>query len=176
MSNKLILWTIVLAACAGLIISANIFRDKPSDNISQNSPTPLADETASPSLSPSSSPLTSPVQVPAACQITGQIVFLNKNLYENKNAKITYQNVDDPIRQIFWKTEPADGALTIGPNLFEDLPLPDGERNVGVALAKETNVRNYTLTASITYGVKRADGSIEEKISNCSGEVLVQMP
>ena len=176
MSNKVI-WIIVLAAGTGLIISANIFRDKPSDNVSQVSSTPLASETVSPSLNPSASPRPiSPVQVPAACQITGQIVFLNKNLYENKNAKIVYQNVDDVIRQIYWKSDPDDGVLAIGPNLFEELPLPDGERNIGVALNKETAVKNYTLTASITYGARNVRGIVEERIANCTGKVLVRMP
>ena len=179
MSNKLILWIIVLAAGAGILISADIFRGKGSGDISQEtpavpilSPTP-SEQNRGPSISQPSSPNSG--EIGAACQVGGEIVFLNKNLYENKNAKIAYQNVDDRIRQIYWKSDPADGALAIGPNLFENLPLPDGERNVGVALAKDTVAKNYVLTAAITYGVKRADGSIEEKIANCTGGISVDM-
>lgn len=176
MSNKVILWIIVLAAAVGLLISANIFRDKTPGNISQETPT--LSEIVSPSVSPSPSPRPTslPKPVAATCQVAGQIVFLNKNLYENKNAKIAYQNVDDVIRQIYWKSEPDDKALTIGPNLFEDLPLPNGERNIGLAINKETFAKSYTLTASINYGIKNANGIIEEKIANCAGKVLVQMP
>ena len=62
-------------------------------------------------------------QAATTCQIKGEIVFLNKDTYENKGALIAYKNVDDVIRQIYWKADPNDGALTIGPNLFEDLTL-----------------------------------------------------
>ena len=155
------------------MISINLLRDKGPGNISLESPTPS--ETVLPSLSPSPSPRPAPGQKGATCQISGEIVFLNKNLYENKNAKIRYQNVDDAIRQIYWKSEPDDGVLTVGPNLFEDLPLPNGERNIGIALNKETFAKNYILTASITYGVKNAKGLVEEKIVNCTGKVSVDI-
>ena len=174
MSNKVILWIVVLLAGAGILISANIFRDKNSGSVSLETPAPS--ETVSPLSSPSPSPRPTLVQAAATCQITGQIVFLDKNIYENKGAKIVYQNVDDVIRQIYWKSDPDDGVLAIGPNLFEELPLPSGERNVGVAVNKETAVKNYTLTASINYGVKNANGIIEERIANCTGKVSVQMP
>ena len=172
MNSKLI-WIVILAAGGGLLLSANVFRDKGPGNISQGTPTPS--ETVSPSPSPLPSPRPTAPLIAATCQVKGEIVFLNKNMYENKNAKIVYQNVDDAIRQIYWKSEPNDGALTVGPNLFEDLPLPDGERNVGVALAKETTAKNYTLTASITYGIKNSRGGVEEKIANCAGKVSVDV-
>lgn len=158
----------VLAAGAGLLISANVFRDKGPGDISEQSPAP-SEASPRPSLNPTSSPK----QIAAACQIGGEIVFLDKNIYENKNAKIAYQNVDDIIRQIFWKLDPDDGALVIGPNLFEELPIPNGKRNIGVAFKKDPTAKNYTLTASITYGVKRADGAVEERIAGCAGKVKV---
>ncbi|MBI2003700.1 MAG: hypothetical protein HYS78_01850 [Parcubacteria group bacterium] len=173
MLNKVILWTIVLVAGAGLLVLANIFRDKSSDNISLETPAPS--EVVSPPM-PSPRPTSLPGPVVASCQITGQIIFLDRNIYENKGAKIAYQNVDDVIRQIYWKSNPDDGVLAIGPNLFEDLPLPNGERNVGVAVNKETTVKNYTLTASINYGIKNANGIVEERIANCVGQVSVRMP
>ncbi|OHB19496.1 MAG: hypothetical protein A2913_01175 [Parcubacteria group bacterium RIFCSPLOWO2_01_FULL_40_65] len=174
MSNKVILWIIVFVAGAGLIFSANFFRDKGSGGVSLETPAPS--ETISPLPSPSPSLRPTSVQVAASCQITGQIVFLDKNFYENKGAKIVYQNVDDPIRQIFWKSNPDDGVLAIGPNLFEDLPLPDGSRNVGLTINKEPFAQNYTLTASITYGARNARGIVEDRIADCTGKVFVQMP
>ncbi|MBI4120391.1 MAG: hypothetical protein HY454_02900 [Parcubacteria group bacterium] len=176
MSSKAILWIIVLAAGISLLISANIFRDKTPGNISQQTPAPSETISPLPSPSPSPRPSSLPGPVEATCQITGQIVFLDRNLYENKGAKITYQNVDDVIRQIYWKSNPDDGVLAIGPNLFEDLPLPSGERNVGVAVNKEPFAKSYTLTASITYGMRNARGIVEERIANCVGKVSIQMP
>lgn len=173
MFNKVILWAIVLTAAAGLLIIANVFRDKSADTVSQQSSTPA--ETVSPSVSPSPSPRpTASKQISTACQIAGEVVFLNKNFYENRGAKIVYQNVDDVIRQIYWKSNPDDGVLAIGPNLFEDLPIPDGERNVGVAINKDkTPAPNYTLTASITYGVRNASGIVENRIADCTGKVVI---
>src|SRR3989344_4765433 len=130
---------------------------------------PIISESPSPSPDSSSVPFSpkSNISVPATCQLSGEIVFINQNLYETIGAKIAYQNVDDAIRQIYWKSNPDDGVLTIGPNLFENLPLPSGERNVGVAVNKETTVKNYTLTASINYGIKNTNGIVEERIANC---------
>ena len=176
MSNKVILSVIASAVGIGLLVLINIFRDGGPNNISKQTPAPSEVFISSPSPSASPRPSPSPKQIAASCQITGQIVFLDKNLYENKNAKIIYQNVDDAIRQIYWKSNPDDGVLTVGPNLFEDLPLPSGERNVGVAVNRETTVKNYTLTASINYGIKNTNGIVEERIANCVGKASVQMP
>ena len=181
MSNKIVLWVVILTTGAGLLILANIFRDKKPGNIFQGTPTPSEtvflspDSTSSPQASPSPRPRPTLNQAATTCQIKGEIVFLNKDTYENKGALIAYKNVDDVIRQIYWKADPNDGALTIGPNLFEDLTLPDGERNIGVALVKESKAENYTLTASITYGIKNSRGGVEEKIANCAGKVSVDV-
>ena len=172
------LWVVILVAGIGLIISANIFRDKlPNPNqISKGSPTPSESPLASPSPSPRPSPSSNNIFVPATCQLSGEIRFINKNLYETIGAKIIYQNVDDKIRQIYWKSDPADGVLTAGPNLFEDLPIPNGQSDVGVALIKEPAVKIYTLTASITFGAKMVDSSIEEREARCTGSVKVTIP
>ena len=157
-----------------MIISANIFRD--------TNPGNLVIETASPSPSvstpkdqktPTSKPITS---IAASCQLNGSIKFINENLYETIGAKITYQNVDDAIRQIYWKANPDDGVLTIGPNLFENLDIPNGEREIGVVLKGEPSATSYLLTASITYGAKQPSGAVEVKIANCSGTITVKMP
>ncbi len=178
MSHKVILWIIVLVAGIGLIISANIFQDKFLSNpTSQTTPTPSSSE--SPSLTPAPSPSSSPkssANIAATCQLSGEIRFISKDLYETIGAKIVYQNVDDKIRQIYWKSNPADGTLTVGPNLFENLAIPNGQSDVGVALVKKSTIKTYTLTASITYGIKRADGFVEEREAQCSGSTKVTMP
>ncbi len=173
MPNRLIFWIVVLAAGVGLLILANTFRDElPNPNsISQATPSPS--ESATPSLGPSIPPLPEGNTSPATCQLAGEIRFINENLYETRGAKIAYQNVDDETRQIFWKSEPNDGVLVIGPNLFENLVIPNGEREIGVVLKEQPTVQNYTLTASITYGVKNLNGDIESRIANCSGTINV---
>jgi len=177
MSNKLIFWIIVLVAGLGLIISANIFRDtNPSGNLpvltesSSSSPEPTNQVVPKSTSKPDSS-----VSLPATCQLGGEIRFIKQNLYETKGAKITYQNVDDPTRQIFWKSEPNDETLTVGPNLFEELPLPSGQREIGVSLKNNPTSKLYTLTAAITYGVRNSDGGIEVRNADCVGKITVDV-
>lgn len=173
--NSKLLWIVILAAGAGLLILANTFRDQlpnPGD-ISQITPSPSESPSPSPSFSPAPSSPKSNTSIPATCQLSGEIVFINQNFYETKGAKIVYQNVDDKIRQIYWKSEPDDQVLAVGPNLFQELPLPNGEREIGVVLKGKTTVENYTLTASITYGIKQPSGATEVKIADCSGKINI---
>ena len=177
MSKNAVIWIIILAAGAGLLISANAFRDTYPGPVTDNSRTTAGPtESSEPQTTPRPNPKPSPSLSVAACQLSGEIFFLNKNTYENKGAKIVYQNVDDEIRQIFWKSNPDDGALTVGPNLFEDLFIPNGERDIGVAFAKEPAYKNYSLTASITYGIKNANDIFEERIADCTGTIKVTTP
>ena len=90
-------------------------------------------------------------------------------------AKIAYQNVDDEIRQIHWRSNPDDGLLSVGPNLFEGLIIPSGEREIGTVLKGKPSVDNYTLNASVTYGMKNSTGETEEKVANCSGTITVDV-
>jgi len=146
----------------GLLVFANFYRDKPG-----------AKET----VSPSATAQPTVISQPATCQLAGEIKFINPNLYETKGAKISYQNVDDIIRQIFWKSSPDDNVLSVGPNLFEDLKVPNGEAEIGVDLRKNTNVKVYTLTASISYGQKDNQGVVVGiKEAKCSGSIKVTMP
>lgn len=184
--NRIFKWVVPLGIGFGLIIFTFIFRGQqlrePEITVSsQPSPEATAGE-ATPTLSivPTSTRMPTPsikVTNPAAtCQLTGSIDFINDNLYETKGAKISYQNVDDHIRQIYWKTNPDDGALVVGPNLFEQLIIPDGERQVGVTLTKNTGAKSYLLTAQVTYGVRDSNGNVQVKIANCYGFVIVNMP
>jgi len=180
MSNKLILWAILLIVGIGLIISANIFRDTNPGSVSRGTPVPILSPTPSEEqnrgslISQPSSPNSG--EIGATCQLSGEIRFIGENLYETIGAKITYQNVDDPIRQIFWKAEPDDGALTIGPNLFEDLSLPNGEREIGVILNKAPVSKLYILAAAITYGIRNSNGDIEVRNADCVGAITVKTP
>ncbi|MBI2062803.1 MAG: hypothetical protein HYT61_01015 [Candidatus Yanofskybacteria bacterium] len=113
---------------------------------------------------------------PATCRLEGSINFISEDLYESKGAKIVYNNVDSPARLIFWKTTPDDGVLKIGPNIFSGLPLPNGEREIGVSIEKAASAKSYTLTASVTYG--ETDERDVEKIkeASCFGIITVTMP
>lgn len=181
MSNKPIFWIIVLIAGFGLIILANVRDTNPGGNLvietvspspePTNQATPLAGQ-AKPTSKPGSS-----VPLPATCQLGGEIKFIKQNLYETIGAKITYQNVDDPTRQIFWKVEPDDKTLVVGPNLFEGLSLPSGQREIGVALSKTPISKSYTLTAMITYGARNSNGDIVEvRNASCVGKITVTLP
>lgn len=163
-----------MVAGLGLIISANIFRDtNPSGNLSVLTQTPSP--TLEPINQPTPRPTVSPKSVVATCQLGGEIRFIKQNLYETRGAKITYQNVDDPTRQIFWKSEPNDETLAVGPNLFEELPLPNGQREIGVSLKNNPTSKSYILTAVITYGARNLNGDIEVRNVDCVGKIIVDM-
>lgn len=203
-SSKIIIRLAVLIVCVGLATayfivlprrsSDELVRTSVSSSVSINpiqpSFTPLATQqkpkpraTTSTSPIPRRTPLfylptsvpRSQITAPATCQISGSINFINDNLYESKGAKIVYQNVDDPNRFIFWKISPDDGALKAGPNIFQELNLPNNEREVGVTLVQKATAKSYLLTATITYGVPHPDW-MEIKNANCSGTIAVNMP
>lgn len=167
-----------MVAGAALLIFANIFRDKGPKSV-VNNPQTTVEATNSPqpqnSLIPNAKLDTQASLSRATCQLSGSIRFIDENLYETIGAKIAYQNVDDKIRQIFWKSNPDDKILAVGPNLFEDLEIPSGETEIGVVLEGEPTVENYTLFASITYGVKRSSGAVDVKIVDCSGKITVDV-
>ncbi len=113
---------------------------------------------------------------PATCSLRGKVEYVSDNIYKTLDAKISYQNVDDPNRFIYWKVEPDDGALTIGPNVFFEAKLPDGEKEIGVSLSKTTAVKIYNLTAYITYGFQKSSGEIEVRNADCAGKITVTIP
>lgn len=113
---------------------------------------------------------------PASCAVAGTIRFLNPNLYQNEGAQISYQNVDDYTRFIYWKIIPADGTLQIGPNIFAELDLPNGKRDIGAAFNPPATAKQYTLTAAVTYGVINQTGAEEIKEVTCAGSAKVLMP
>ena len=179
--RRSIVWIVTLALGLGLIFYSIVLRDE--SGVSSSLPggqTPTPDLGTTPEVTLITTPVSTgkPIigQTPATCQISGKIRFWKDDLYETIGAKIVYQNVDDRIRQIYWKSNPDDGALRVGPNLFEELILPTGEKSVGVALNKKVYAPLYTLTAAITYGLKRPDGAVDEKVANCTGNIIVTLP
>ena len=108
---------------------------------------------------------------PATCQLSGSIEFVQKNIFASKNALIAYQGIDNDARLIKWSVTPKD-ELSIGPNLFASLDIPDGSRSITIALPPEPKARSYTLTASITYG-RWINDVVVVKEARCTGSIPV---
>lgn len=199
LKSRIFFWLVIAAAGLILILLSSFFRGRPSETnqpppgqlTASSSPeaaatapkaatgSPQATKLPRPTVGSGSLPTPVPrglITGPATCQLSGSINFISENLYETRGAKIAYQNVDDGSRFIFWKVSPDDGILTVGPNIFSQLTLPNGEREIGVSLTKPSSVESYTLTASVTYGVIKPNGSEEIKESACSGSIAVIMP
>ena len=112
---------------------------------------------------------------PATCQLTGELKFLQHNIYNNQDAKFRYQGIDSPARNIFWRVTPKDD-LTIGPNLFNQLPVPNGDSLLFVVLPDKPVSKRYELTASVQYGRVDSSGNIAVSVANCSGQTVVVLP
>lgn len=119
----------------------------------------------------------------AACQLKGEIQFLNHNTYNNQDARFTYQGIDHPARNIFWTVTPAD-QVAVGPNMFGKVPLPDGESLLGVVLPKNPQYKKYEITAKIQYGrlvdakgnFVTVGGYIKVFEKSCQGKTTVVLP
>lgn len=90
---------------------------------------------------------------------------------ENLNAKLSYTGIDSPARQIKWWISPVDD-LRVGPNLMAQLAIPDGDSMVIATLPASPVSKNYTLTASMTYGRLENGGIVVHEVS-CSGKIDV---
>ena len=99
---------------------------------------------------------------------------MDPRIYDNQDALFTYKGVDHPGRLINWTVSPDDG-LAIGPNLFAQLPLPDGESLVGISLPENPKYKRYELTALITYG-RLIDGNMKVFTKQCAGKTTVVLP
>ncbi|OGN05627.1 MAG: hypothetical protein A2831_00380 [Candidatus Yanofskybacteria bacterium RIFCSPHIGHO2_01_FULL_44_17] len=179
MNKQITIWVLALAAGIGLIWFFNISREgsrEPEVSISASA-TPVISATPEPSPAASRKPIVSqqPEVInkypPAECTLTGSITFLSPTLYENKDANIIYKNIDSVARHIIWAVSPGEN-LSVGPNLFASLPLPDGTEDVTVTLPENYTSKNYTLTAKVTYGVI-INRDLVIKESSCVGQIPV---
>lgn len=148
------------------------------------SPEATPGSTSSPQARPSVPVLSTPtpepflglngITSPATCQIEGEVEFTAGDSFRSKGSKISWQNVDSRGRLIKWQINP-DDELAIGPNIFESLPLPDGQyENLTVRLPEKPISKSYLLTASVTYGQFIKD-NLEVKEVNCTGQVKVNL-
>ncbi|MBI4160756.1 MAG: hypothetical protein HY506_02500 [Candidatus Yanofskybacteria bacterium] len=172
--KQTILWLIVLAVGIGLVSFSYFSKDTITPV--GDSPSPEASPTPTPPGAQSSeSPYPNIINKypPAECVLSGEIDYLEPSIYQSRDSVITYKNVDSKARHIVWTVSPKDD-LSVGPNLFARLPIPDGSESISVVLPAEPLAKDYTLTAQITYGVF-IKGNLEIKTANCSGKIPVNI-
>lgn len=176
-----IIWLVILIVGIGLIVFSSVSRDtrRVSDGPALTE-SPLSSGTPQPSKQPliTASPAASYPNIvnkypPAECALSGSIEYVSPGLYENKGAKISYKNVDSIARHIIWSVSPKDD-LSVGPNLFAHLPVPDGSEDLSVGLPDNPIAKNYILTAQITYGMF-VKGNQEIRNASCSGRIPVKL-
>ena len=194
---------------AGVVFSAVYFGGLWPSNQQSSLPTPVS--TSSPQATPTPTPnltkspgLTSvPVPMPtygggafydrpvpwelilsdASCKLQGEIKFLASDLYDNQNARLIYGGVDNPARNISWTVTPEDD-LSIGPNLFSRLPLPNGESLLSIVLPENPKSKKYELTAKVQYGrlidknggFVAAGGNVKVFEKQCEGKTTIVLP
>ena len=119
----------------------------------------------------------------ASCLLKGEIKFLNHNTYDNQDAKFIYGGVDHPARNISWIVTPADD-ISVGPNMFSKLTLPNGESLLGITLPENPKYKSYELTAKMQYGRLIDDngnfvtvgGSVKVFEKQCGGKTAIVIP
>ena len=187
MENKknLIFWGIILLVGIGLIsysyLSKSAANSGSDTSVVSPSSSPLgASLSPSPSVSILLLPTAEPflglggITSPATCQVQGEVLFGSKDSFSSKDSKISWQNVDSQGRLIFWHISPKDN-LAIGPNLFGNLTVPNGEyENPTVRLPESPIAKSYLLTASITYGQIIQD-DVKVKETDCTGKIKVDL-
>jgi len=171
-----------------------------------NSPEPSVTESPSATLTPTKTPNITKVPVPlpsgdgrttfidetvpwslllgdASCELKGELKFLNHNTYDNQDGLFIYKGVDHPGRNVFWTVTPQDN-ISVGPNIFNRTPIPDGESLLGVVLPENPKYKKYEITAKIQYGrlvdgkgnFVTASGNVKVFEKQCVGKTTVVLP
>lgn len=121
--------------------------------------------------------------VDASCELKGELKFLNHNTYDNQDALFSYNGIDSPGRNILWTITPQDN-ISVGPNIFSNIPIPDGESLLGVSLPENPKSRTYDITAKIQYGrlvdtngkFVTAGGTVKMFEKQCKGKTTIVLP
>ena len=166
MNKKLL---IILAGLVVLGVAYFIFSDKKELDVPV-SPTPTSTSIPTTTSSPSKSPITK-VPLPsgdgrtsfvgepvpwhllladASCELKGEIKYLDKSTYDNQDARFIYNGIDSPARNVLWTVSPSDSIL-VGPNIFSNIPIPNGQSLLGISLPQNPISKRYELTAKIQY-------------------------
>ena len=137
--------------------------------------TPGPSITALPGSSTPPVPVYSNLPGIATCSLKGTIRFLTPTVYNNGDALFTYKGVDHPARNIFWKVTPTDD-VSVGPNIFDTMPLPDGTSLLTVGMPAHPKAKRYTITASLQYGRLDSHQNIKVFTTACTGSTTVILP
>ena len=186
MENKknLIFWGIIILVGVGLITYGYFIKSVRYSGLITPTLSPDADQSPTPSPTPRPTiPLASPtaepflgpggIISPANCQIQGETNFTSKDTFSS-DTKISWQNIDSQGRLIKWHLNPKD-SLAIGPNLFANLIVPNGEySNFTIRLPENPIAKSYILTASVTYG-QIVNEDVKVKEVNCTGQAKVNL-
>ena len=185
--NIILIFLVVLVGLGALAWYGYFVRSNNGDSdlvlpIIQPNPTDILVQSPEPTPRPSVPATDTPepflglngVTSPATCQVEGEVEFTAGDSFRSKGSKISWQNIDSRGRLIKWHVSP-DDKLAVGPNIFEMLPLPNGQyENLTVRLPENPISKNYLLTASVTYG-QFVKGNLEVKETNCTGQVKVNL-
>lgn len=169
-----------------------------------NSPEPSVSPETSPSPSSSPKPVVTKAPLPtgdgrtsfvgesvpwsllladASCELKGELKFFNHNTYDNQNAIFIYRGIDSPARNIFWTITPQDN-ISVGPNIINYMPIPNGESLLGVVLPENPKSKTYDITAKIQYGrlvdangkFVATDGTVKLFEKQCEGKTTIVLP
>ena len=200
--NKIFLLFITVGAVLSVVYFWISDVQRPSDIV--NVPTEEPSENPSPTPQATPRPIASRVPLPtgdgrttfvdepvpwnlllgqASCQLQGEIKFLNHNTYDNQDAKFIYGGIDHPARNISWTVIPKDD-VSVGPNLFSKLVLPNGESLLGITLPENPKYKQYELTAKVQYGRLVDDkgnfvavgGNVKVFEKQCLGKTTIVLP
>ena len=119
----------------------------------------------------------------ASCELKGELKFFNHNTYDNQDALFIYKGIDSPARNIFWTITPQDN-ISVGPNIINYMPIPNGESLLGVVLPENPISKTYDITAKIQYGrlvdtngnFVTVDGTVKLFEKQCTGKTTVVLP
>lgn len=208
-TKNTLIWLVILAVGIFLIIFSFIGKNgdiqiSPSPSASESpdifSPSPSASVTVQPKPNISKVPLPLPsgdgktifidetvpwslLLADASCELKGEIKFLDGNTYDNQDALFIYKGIDHPARNIFWTVTPQD-KISVGPNIFSKIPIPNGENLLGVFLPQDPKYKKYEITAKIQYGRLIDDkgnfvtvgGYVKVFEKQCQGKTVVVLP
>ncbi len=88
----------------------------------------------------------------ASCELKGEIKFLDSRTYDNQDARFIYNGIDHPGRNVYWAISPEEKNLEIGPNIFNKIPIPNGQSLLGIFPKGDLGFKKYKLTAVMEYG------------------------
>jgi len=119
----------------------------------------------------------------ASCELKGEIKFLNHNSYDNQDTLFIYKGIDHPGRNIFWTVTPQDN-ISVGPNIFSNIPIPNGEHLLGIVLPDNPKSKRYEITAKVQYARQvdaqgnfvTAGGNVKLFEKQCDGKTVVVLP